>query len=90
LDVLHNRGGPDDGGVGDIATWSGHTDTMGIPDYWVLYDRDLIAIRQEGIKVANEDGVTMEEVSYPLDDAGGVDPSLWSVKRELKGSDTHS
>jgi hypothetical protein len=89
LDVVHKRGS-DDGGVGDIATWSSHTNTMGIPDFGVLYDRDLIAIRQEGIKVADKDGVTMEEVSYPLDDAGCVDPNLWSVKRELKGSDIHS
>ena len=32
----------------------------------------------------------MEEVSYPLDDARRVDPSLWSVKSELKGNNAHN
>ena len=92
LDVFNkgNRGGTDDGGVGNIATWGGDTDTMSIPDFGILHDRDLVSIRQECIELANEEGVTVEEVGYLLNDAGCVDPSHLSEKNGLKGNDTHS
>jgi len=63
---------------------------MSIPDLGILRDRDLVSIRQEGIELANEEGVTVKEVSHPLDDTGCVDPNLWSARRESKGSDTHN
>lgn len=92
LDIFNkgNGGGPGDGGVGDIAVRSGDTDAVGISEFGILHDRDLVSTRQEGIEVANEEGVTVEEAGYPLNDAGCVDPNLWSAKRELKGNGTHS
>jgi hypothetical protein len=92
LDVFNEgyRGSTDDGGVCDIAARSGDTDTMSIADFGILHDRDLVSIRQEGIELANEEGVTVEEVGYPLNDTGCVDPNPLSARRELEGNDTHS
>jgi hypothetical protein len=85
-----NRGGPDDGGVCDITARSSHTDAMSITDFGILHDRDLVSIRQESIEFANEEGVTVEEVSYSLDDARCVDPTSGQQNAELEGNDTHS
>ena len=63
---------------------------MSIPDLRILYDCNLVSIRQEGIELADEEGVAVEKVSYPLDDAGCVNPALWSAKRELKCNGTHN
>jgi len=92
LDVFNNgsRRGTDDSGVGDIATRSGDTDAMSISDFGILHDRDLVSIRQEGIELANEEGMTVEEVGYSLNDTRCVDPNPLSTRRELKGNDTHS
>ena len=63
---------------------------MSIPDFGILHDRNLISIRQESVELANEERVTVEEVSYPLDDARRVDPNLWSAKQELEDNEAHS
>ena len=63
---------------------------MSISDFGILHDRDLVSVRQEGIEFANEEGVAVEEVGYPLDDTGCVDPNRLSVKRGLNGNGTHS
>lgn len=88
-DIFDGRG-PEDSSVGNIATRGSDTDTMGIPGFGVLYDRDLVAVRQEGVEVANENGVTVKKASYPLYDARRVDPNHCLVEGELQGSRTHS
>ena len=63
---------------------------MSIPDFGILHDRDLVSVWQEGIELANEEGVAVKELGYSLNDTRCVNPVLSSVGCKLKGNHTHS